>query len=270
MLLPSPHDTSIARHTVPMPDVFHDTTAFRGARFTHSDLSDVVIRDCDVSRLRIVDSVADVLDVSGDLGRIVVNDVDVTDHVEAELNRRFPERARVAALATVDDYRDLWRTVEELWAQTLARFDRLPAGARDERVDGEWSLVETLRHLVAATDGWIGRAVLDRDQPFHRLGLMFDGFPPELAASIGIERGATARYEEILPVRAERTALVGEVLAGLDDAGLARVVSQSPTPAHPQKKRTVGECLKVVVQEEIEHRRYMERDLAVLEARLDS
>jgi len=99
---------------------------------------------------------------------------------------------------------------------------------------------------------------------------MFEGFPPELAASIGIERGATARYEEILPVRAERAALVSEVLAGLDDAGLARVVPQSPTPAHPQKERTVGECLRVVLQEEIEHRRYMERDVAVLEARLDS
>ena len=182
-----------------MPDAFHDTTAFRGARFTHSDLSDVVIRDCDVSRLRIVDSVADVVDVSGDLGRIVVNDVDVTDHVEAELNRRFPERARVPALATVDDYRDLWRTVQELWAQTLARFDRLPAAARDERVDGEWSLVETLRHLVAATDGLDreGRARPRPALPPPRAHVR--RVPPELAASIGIERGATARYEEILP-----------------------------------------------------------------------
>lgn len=252
-----------------MPDTFDGTTAFRGARFIDSDLSDVEIRSCDVSRLRIVDSTADVVHVSGEFARVVVDDVDVTAHVEAELNRRFPERARLAGLATADDYRDLWRAVEELWAQTSADAGRLPAGALDRRVDGEWSLVETLRHLVFATDAWVGRAVLGRDAPYHPWGLPSEGFPPELAASLGLDLGAAPTYEEVARVRADRAALVRAVLAGLDDAALARVAG-APSPAHPEQERTVGTCLRVLLEEEIEHRRYVVRDLAVLRARLDS
>ena len=41
----------------------------------------------------------------------------------------------------------------------------------DESVDGEWSFLETLRHLVFATDRWITGPVLDDADPFHRLGL---------------------------------------------------------------------------------------------------
>lgn len=37
-------------------------------------------------------------------------------------------------------------------------------------VDGEWSFSQTLRHLVFATDIWLGRAILGSDD-FHPLGL---------------------------------------------------------------------------------------------------
>ena len=42
-----------------------------------------------------------------------------------------------------------------------------------------------------------------------------------------------------------------------------------PQPGHPEETRTVGSCLRVIMQQECEHRRYAVRDLAVLEAELD-
>lgn len=40
----------------------------------------------------------------------------------------------------------------------MARWRR---STRHERVDDEWSLVETLRHLVFAADVWMGRMILE-------------------------------------------------------------------------------------------------------------
>ncbi len=103
-------------------------------------------------------------------GSLLVNDVDVAPFVEAELNRRFPGRADRRA-TDPDGLRAAWAALERAWAATLARTDAMPAGSVDRSVDGEWSFAQTLRHLVLATDMWLGRAILERDQPFHPLGL---------------------------------------------------------------------------------------------------
>ena len=70
----------------------------------------------------------------------------------------------------------MWDTVERLWADTLARAERLPERLLHERVDDEWSFTETLRHLVFVADSWTGRMVLG-DQSFHRLGPAADRLP---------------------------------------------------------------------------------------------
>src|SRR5690606_35680523 len=85
---------------------------------------------------------------------------------EAELNRRFPGRADRRA-TDPDGLRAAWAALERTWAATLARVAAMPAGTVDVSVDGEWSFAQTLRHLVFATDMWLGRAILQIDQPFH-------------------------------------------------------------------------------------------------------
>ena len=37
-----------------------------------------------------------------------------------------------------------------------------------ERVDGEWSFIETLRHLCYATDAWVNRVYLGDPDPWDR------------------------------------------------------------------------------------------------------
>ena len=118
-----------------MPDEYDATTAFRGAQFTGVDFTGATFRDCDLRRVKIVDSWLVDVNVSGLIGDVVVNDVDVTAFVEAELDRRHPERAQVREMQTADDYRTMWDTIERLWSDTVARARRLPEDARQERVD---------------------------------------------------------------------------------------------------------------------------------------
>jgi uncharacterized protein YjbI with pentapeptide repeats len=52
---------------------------------------------------------------------------------------------------------------------------------------------------------------------------------------------------------------------GLTSAELEQTCARPPAPGYPEEPRTVGQCLRVVMAEECEHRRYAIRDLAVLE-----
>jgi DinB superfamily/Pentapeptide repeats (8 copies) len=245
---------------------YNGTDAFRGASFTGTDLTGAKFRDCDLRQVRIVDSWLIDVQVSGEVGNFVVNDVDVTEFVAAELDRRHPERVQVRAMRTADDYRAMWDTLERLWSDTVARAERLPGPALHQRVEDEWSFVETLRHLVFATDAWAGSAILDDPLPYHRLGLPHSGYPPADAAALGVDLAARPALTEVMEVRAGRMALVRGILDGLTDAELERMTSRLPTPHHPEEPRSVGRCLRVVMKEECEHRRYAVRDLAVLEA----
>ncbi len=137
----------------------------RGVRFVEANLSGVVMRgvqmegaDIDAPWLFDGESV------------LRVNGVDVIPFVEAELNRRFPGRADRRA-ADPDGLRAAWAALERTWSATLDRAAAMPAGAVDESVDGEWSFAQTLRHLVLATDMWLGRAILEIEQPFHPIGI---------------------------------------------------------------------------------------------------
>lgn len=238
--------------------------AFRGARFMVADLAGAKFIDCDMSRVKIVDSWLVDVNVSGYLSNFVINGVDVTAFVEAELDRRHPERVQLRQLQAADDYRAMWDTIERLWSDTVARAERLPESALHERVDDEWSFVETLRHLVFITDSWASRTVLDEPMPFHPLGITQTAYAPTDAAALGIDLDARPSLAEVMKVRADRMALMRRIVDGLTDAELERICTRTPAPGYPEEARPVGECLGVVMQEECEHHRYAVRDLAAL------
>lgn len=245
---------------------YDSTDAFRGASFTGADFTGAKFRDCDLRQVKVVDSWLVDVNMSGIIGNFVVNDVDVTAFVEAELDRRHPERVQLRQMRTAEDYRAMWDTIERLWSDTVARAERLPEPARHERVDGEWSFVETLRHLVFATDAWISRTILDELMPYHRLGLTHTSYPPADAAALGVDLGARPSFTDVLEVRTGRMAVVRGIVDGLTDTELERPCQRAPAPGYPEEARSVGRCLRVVMGEECEHRRYAVRDLAILEA----
>ncbi|MFC0509005.1 DinB family protein [Micromonospora costi] len=246
------------------------TDAFRGATFHLADLSGATFRECDLSGVRVVGSHVDDLRVSRQgeaTGRVLVDDVDVTAFVAAELDRRHPERVQLRAVRTADDHRAMWATVERLWSEAVARAERLPEGTRHERVDGEWSFVETLRHLVFAIDSWVGRMILDEPAAHHRLGLPSTDCSAEIAATFGIAVDARPSYAEVLAAYDDRRAQVGRVVGSVTDEILTETRTATLDPAWGEETQLVGECLRVVWEEHVAHRRYALRDLARLEAR---
>jgi hypothetical protein len=240
---------------------------FRGARFDVADLRGARFTDCDLTGVTIRDGWLVNVSISGYLSNVTVNDVDVTDFVNAELDRRHPERVQFRAGQTADDVRALWETIERLWAEAVERAGRLPATALAQQVNEEWSFAQTLRHLVFITDAWASRTVLDEEMPYHPLGLPQSWYPDADAAALGIDLTAQPGYAEILAARADRMAVMRRIVAGLTDDNLGRLCLRSPAPGYPDEERTVIDCVAVVMDEEIEHHRFAVRDLAVLEAR---
>ena len=211
-----------------MEDDQQDADKFRGARFTEADFTGATFRGCNLNQVKIVDSWLADVNVSGVIGNFIVNDVDVTAFVEAELERRHPERMQWRGMKTADDYRAMWDTIERLWSEAVARARELPESARQERVDDEWSFVETLRHLVFATDAWASRTILDDPLPYDRLGYTHSGYPPDDAAAIGVDLDARPSFEQVMEVRADRMSSVRRIVDGLTDEELERVCATLP------------------------------------------
>jgi hypothetical protein len=136
----------------------------RGSVFDHVDLSGAVLRAVDLSgaQFRVVDlsgarlrgaEMANV-EISGELLNVTVNGVDIAPLVEAELDRRYPDRARMRP-ADPAGFAEAWDILGRLWDQTVERARRLPPELLHESVDGEWSFIEALRHLAFAAECWV-------------------------------------------------------------------------------------------------------------------
>jgi hypothetical protein len=102
------------------------STELRGARVEAADLRGARFTDCDLTGVTIRDGWLVNVSISGYLSNVTVNGIDVTDFVNAELDRRHPERVQFRAGHTADDVRAIWDTIERLWAQALERAGRLP------------------------------------------------------------------------------------------------------------------------------------------------
>ena len=229
----------------------------RGARFVEANLSGVVMRGVDVSGADI-----DAPFLFDGESSVHINSVDVVPLVEAELNRRFPGRADRRA-ADPEGLRAAWAGLERTWAATLDRVAAMPAGAVDASAGGEWSFAQTLRHLVLATDVWLGRAILQIEQPFHPIGLRPPG-PDDDSLYKSISAAANPSYAQVLEARAGRVAMVRDFLATVSSDVLAE---PRKNPHDPEHQETTRSCLHVILEEEWEHHRYAVRDLATIEAK---
>ena len=138
----------------------------------------------------------------------------------------------------------------------------MPEGSVDINVDGEWSFAQTLRHLVLATDLWLGKSVIGLAEPFHPLGLT-NAEAEEEGFDMSVFATEAPSYAEVLAARAGRVALVREFLATVTEADLDVVRANPWAPEHPETTRS---CLHTILEEEWEHLRYALRDLDAIEA----
>jgi hypothetical protein len=234
-----------------------------GARFETVDLSGAVFRNVDLSGVRIIGAYMSGVDITGDFDDVRMNGVDVAPLIEAELDRREPDRRKMRP-TDADGFRAGWAVIERLWPETVERARALPPELLHERVDEEWSFIETLRHLVFATDAWVLRAMLGDPSPYDALDLPHD----EMGDIPGVPNDPDARptLDDVLVLRADRMRIVGEVIAGLTDEVLADMTEPVLEPGYPASESfPVRRCLGAILNEEWLHRQFAERDLDVLQ-----
>jgi DinB superfamily len=184
-------------------------------------------------------------------------------------SRRNAERARLRAerdqlgATGPEGLADAWAMIEAMWADTVGRARELPEPVLHQQVNGEWSFVQTQRHLVLVTDCWLRRMVKGMAHPYHSWGLA----GPWLTnpRRWGINPEADPTLDQVLDLRRERMDEVASVIASAHEEELERTCVAPAAPGHPHKDHTVLQCLHMVLKEEWQHHRYAVRDLAVLE-----
>jgi hypothetical protein len=240
----------------------------KGSRFTQVDLSESELRDLAMKDVRIVGAWIENMEIDGLIeGSLLVNEVDVVPYVEAELNKRHPGRETILGVRTgdADAFRDAMRVLDRVWPSTYERLRKLAPDQVHERVRGEWSAVENLRHLVLAIDAWANRALLGIESPYHPLGLPHS----EMGEIEGVPNDPDARpsLDEVIAVHDERVAVVRRVIEELTDERLAGTTEPNTTVGYPEPNTyEVRRCLAACVIEEWEHRLFIERNLDLMGA----
>ena len=237
-----------------MADEFEGDLAgsvFWGADLTGAHFRDVNLTNASISHAWLID-----VDIDALVEGLVINGVDVTDYVN-ERDPWFPLRTMIRA-DTVDGMVATWAALEHEWSITMSLAAALPDAAMFESVNGEWSLVHTLRHLVFATDKWFTAPILG--QAFDAIGMPNSG-----SASLawpGIDRDATPTASAVAEVRRGRMASFGAFLAAVSAAELQRQVDVAENGPH-----SILDCVHTVFEEEFWHNRYARRDLLLLSPR---
>ena len=147
--------------------------------------------------------------------------------------------------------------IEQLWAGTVAKASEFDPALLHERVDGEWSFIES--------------SAIWSSPPMHGCGgharrPIAVGPWDEMPDTEGIPRDRVARptLTEVLALRADRMATVRQVVGSLTDEQLAGSTTPVPDRAGPHRRAPRPQVLGTILDEEWWHRQFAERDLAAL------
>jgi hypothetical protein len=232
---------------------FEHTDELKSATFEHVDLSGARFENVNLTGAQFREAVLVNARFSGLIDGMTVNDVEVAPLIVAEMRRRHPELARLTPTDAAG-VRAAWAVIEELWAATKARTLALTDEVLHRRVDDEWSVLETLRHMIFVSDAWIGRTVLGRTGHFYRYGM-----PPSFItdpAPFGIDLTGDPPLAEIIAEREERMEMVRSLVEDLDDESLGRQCGE----------HTLLRCLWTLFDEEWHHNFYANRDLDTVQS----
>ncbi|WP_336161119.1 DinB family protein [Amycolatopsis sp. VC5-11] len=227
------------------------------------DLHDAEFRECDLTGARLIGVVMQDAVIDGLVSNLVVNGVEVSGYVEAELDRRHPVRVLIRS----DDLADLREAARQLradWTATIERIRRTP-GIEHRSVNDEWSAAQTMRHLVFVHDSWFRRCCRGSTAHFTPMGIGPTVEPYREAH--GLNLSATPSLDEIATVRDAQTA---ELETWLNEITAAELAAPAPVPDDDvwppyARGRTVRQCLRTVLNETFEHHGFCVRDLDLID-----
>jgi hypothetical protein len=231
-------------------------------RYVDEDMEGAEFRECVLDNARLIGVVMQNAEIDGLVTNLVVNGVEVTEYVEAELDRRHPVRLLIRSESPVE-LREGWRQLRADWAATIERMRRTP-GIEHRSVNDEWSAVQTMRHLVMVHDSWFRRCCLGSTDLFTPMGLAPD-FVPDREEQ-GLDLSADPTLDDVLAVRDEQAA---ELEAWLATVSADQLQATAPIPdgrGWPPyaRGRTVLGCLSTVLDEEWAHHGFCVRDLDLM------
>ncbi|MBB1156427.1 MULTISPECIES: DinB family protein [Amycolatopsis] len=232
-------------------------------RHVDEDLHDAEFRECDLTGARLIGVVMQDAVIDGLVSNLVVNGVEVSQYVEAELDRRHPVRVLIRS----DDLADLREAARRLhadWTATIERIRRTP-GIEHRSANDEWSAAQTLRHLVFVHDSWFRRCCLGSTAHFTPMGIGPTVEPYREAH--GLDLSLNPSLDEIVNVR---NAQAAELAAWLNTVAPDQLAAQAPVPDDDvwppyARGRTVRQCLGTVLNETFEHHGFCTRDLTLIE-----
>ena len=235
-----------------------------GVEFEDKDMSDAVFwgvhlnratfRDVDFTGVRTHHVFLNDVEIDGFIDGLVINGVDVTDFV----NQHDPWQPLRGMLlpTTASQVAAAWHALSTAWDETIEQATTLAPNHLEESVNGEWSFLDTLRHLVFVSDKWI----LDplSGAQWRSIGLPNTGsrdFPWP-----GIDRTYQPTLEDVLAVRRSQGDAIAQLVGELkdDDLEVSVVIVENG-------QATALDCWHTLLEEEFEHRRYALRDLAALQ-----
>jgi hypothetical protein len=219
------------------------------ATFENVNLSEVTIKDANLTGMRIEEAQIRGLTIFG---------ISVSELIEAEFDRRDPERGRLR-MADVFDPGEVHRVMARLDLVreefTLLLRTASPAQLNHYSEPGAWSALEHVRHLVFAEDLYLNRWLLHNDHPWCTLGHL----PPFLEddpayAQVGIE--PTQDLDAVLTAWNGIHARTRIFLAGITPELL-----ETDTRALDFGQGTVGGILQGMARHDLTHIRMAEAAL---------
>lgn len=239
-----------------MPEIFNDRD-FSDSVFWGVNLQKVLFRDADLSGSSFFHVFMKNVSIDGEIDRLVVNGVDVTDYVN-EHDRWWPLRTNLSP-DSVQGLRQSWEILTSEWTRLLAKVPDTDPSVVHRSVNGEWSLTDTLRHLIFAMDKWFVLPILG-EKHFNPIGL--PNTESQDRQWPGLDTGADIDFAAALKERESQQHRFSSFISSMrmdDLPELVDIEENGPVPAFM--------CFHVVLEEEFEHLRYMIRDLADLGVR---
>jgi hypothetical protein len=163
-------------------------------RFDDQDLTDSEFRECDLTRARLIGVVMQDAVIEGLVSNLVINGVEVSSYVEAELDRRQPVRLLIRPADRVELLQG-FRELRAAWSETLEQLRRMP-----------------------------GRCCLGSTRPLTAFGVVPDYV---LEHEQGLDRAATPSLDEVLAVRDLQNA---ELDRWLSNVAAAELLAPAPVP----------------------------------------
>jgi uncharacterized damage-inducible protein DinB len=225
-----------------------------GMTIYNANLAGVTIRNANLENFCIEEANIDGLTVFG---------FRIDELIEAELDRRDPERARLRMRDLYDPeaVREVMARLEDLRAAFRQRLRARDVDLLVARPNAdEWSALENVRHMLFAEDLYLNRFILQNDKPWNRLGLL----PDFLISREGYEGVGSESSDDLEAVLAAWDAVRTDTQAFLVDLTPEKLRSPARN-LDGELVKTVGQILQGLARHDLEHIRQAEATLAILE-----